>query len=520
MARNEPISLSKAFLELGDKLLVQAREPNILAYEPTFKQGFFHKADNYLRLYIGGNRSGKSYATVVEDIWWATGTHPFIDTPPPPIRGRVVAVDLLQGVGQIIVPLFKRLCPPAMLKGGSWEKAYSTYERTLTFANGSTIEFMSYEMKTEKFAGTSRHFVHFDEEPPKNVYDECMARIIDTEGSAWISMTPVEGMTWLYDSIYEPVRTSPEKKVLHSDEENGSVYSCPTLDTAVIEVSSYENTHLSEKALTRYFSTQDEADREARSRGQFLQKSGKVFKTFSENTHVIPPVDNPRATFKGWAIYTSVDHGWNNPTAWLWHAVSPKGLVITFAEHYKSEMTIMEHSTVVLGKEAVWRIDPDYRTGDPAIKQTSGITGTSVLQEYAKHGVYISVDSVPREIEIGLEKMQQYFRLNEQGKPGWFITEDCPNFIREIKGLHYKKFVSKKAEYDNNKKEEVQKKDDHTYDSARYFATALPDLTPDVPVPTVQELPRHLDYDEALWLAVRNEEHYRNETTWQVVEEY
>jgi hypothetical protein len=28
--------------------------------------------------------------------------------------------------------------------------------------------------------------------------------------------------------------------------------------------------------------------------------------------------------------------GWNNPTAWLWHAVGPNGDIVTFAEHYQA----------------------------------------------------------------------------------------------------------------------------------------------------------------------------------------
>ena len=27
---------------------------------------------------------------------------------------------------------------------------------------------------------------------------------------------------------------------------------------------------------------------------------------------------------------------WNNPTAWLWHAVAPDGRIYTFGEHYRS----------------------------------------------------------------------------------------------------------------------------------------------------------------------------------------
>lgn len=513
--------LAELLLDLSEKVARQSREPNILAYSPHEKQKAFHESESHIRLYIGGNRSGKTYGSVVEDIWWATGTHPFRETPPPPLRGRVVGVDFPRGIDQIILPLFKRLTTASQLRGGSWDKAYDNYKRILTFANGSTIEFMSYEMKTEKFAGTSRHFVHFDEEPPKHIYDECMARLIDTEGDAWISMTPVEGITWLYDKIYKPVKDAEDRELLLGSPVLGEVTTSLGLETTIIEVSTDENPHLTELGKKRFFSTLDEKDREARSRGSFLQKSGRVFPKFNRVTHVISKIENPKVYFKNCLIYTSVDHGWNNPTAWLWHAVRPDGTVITFGEHFRSHMTIGEHCQIVEQKEALWNIVPDHRTGDPAMKQTSGITGTSVAMEYAERGIYLELDSVPRDVATGLARMQQYFVVDISGSPHWFITEDCVNFIRELEGLHFKKFVSKKAEYDNNVHEEIQKKDDHTFDSARYFATFLPELAPDEGELSSILRPKAgaMEYDQALWLAHVNSQQVDG-TTWKVLEEY
>lgn len=509
-------------LDLSEKVARQAREPNIFGYKPHLKQKMFHQMDIYRRLYIGGNRSGKTYGSVAEDIWWATGTHPYINTPKPPIRGRVVAVDLLLGVQGIILPLFKQLCPPSKLKGGSWEKGYDNYTRILTFSNESTIEFMSYEMKVEKFAGTSRHFIHFDEEPPRAIFDECMARLVDTEGYAWISMTPVKGMTWLYDSIYKPTLEAENREILYSLPDHGEVYFNLENETGVIEVSTDENPYLSEKGKSRYFDNLDPASVEARKKGIFVQRSGMVFRNFDNKTHVIPDIPDPSTAFRDCLFYSSVDHGWNNPTAWLWHAVKPDGTVITFGEHYASHMTISEHAQIVHEKERAWGIKEIHRTGDPAMKQTSAITGTSISQEYADHGLYLELDSVPRDVATGLARMQQYMAIRSDGKPSWLITEACRNFISEMKSLHFKKYVSDKAENDNNPHEEIQKKDDHTFDSARYFATFLPDLAPDSgPKDKTPSPPSGgLDYDKALWKAFLDGQKSEEETQWTVLETY
>lgn len=515
----QPTSIAQLFTDAAKTLERSIKEPNIAMYKPHSKQVIFHSSPDYGRIYIGGNRTGKSYSAVVEDIWWATGTHPYRETPPPPVRGRVVAVDYVKGVAQIILPLFKRLVLPSMLVNGSWEDSYSSGERVLTFANGSTIEFMSYEQETEKFAGTSRHFIHYDEEPPKNVYDECQMRILDTDGEFWISMTPVEGMTWLYETLYEKIAEGSDTEILIP--ENAPVRQVtrsPSLEMTCIEVDMDENPYLSERGKRRALnSATDEESYQARKSGKFVQMQGLIFPEFDPEVHVIEPF----IPDKRWDWYMSIDHGWNNPTAILWHAVSPDGTIYTFSEHYKSQMTIEQHATTIHMREAAWGKSPEIRTGDPAMKQTSGITATSIVTEYADRGIYLSLETVPRDVSIGLAKMHQYLRINPgTGKPKWYITADCVNFIREIKKLRYKTFASKKMEYNNNKQEQIHKKDDHACDSARYFSTFLPDLSmseyedPQFPV----ELPKtNIDYVGAL-LKAHETGTIGHDTQWDITE--
>jgi hypothetical protein len=74
----------------------------------------------------------------------------------------VVAVDFLNGVDKIILPLWKQWLPKKYLINGSWEDSYSRERHVLTLNNGSFDEFMSQDQDLDKFAGSSRHFVHFD----------------------------------------------------------------------------------------------------------------------------------------------------------------------------------------------------------------------------------------------------------------------------------------------------------------------------------------------------------------------
>lgn len=520
---------------LTKNLEQQAKKPNIFGYVPHAKQKFFHSlvAEGNPGggcLYIGGNRSGKSYGAVAEDLIWML--HLRDDIPDEPIRGRVVAVDIDRGIKQLILPIFKILVPANRLLGGNWDKAYQKKENVLNFADGGFIEFMSYEQSTEKFAGTSRHFIHFDEEPPKHIWDECLARLVDTGGKWWISMTPVEGITWVFYDIYEPTIESDDKVMLEEGNDIvGPVFKSVEQEISIIEVGMNENPHLSEAARNTYLKRlKDPDDRQAREKGRFMQRAGKVFGMFHEDTHVVENgLINPRQLqADGWQIYSSVDHGWNAPTAWLWHAVSEAGYVVTFGEHYESFMTIDQHAEKVHALEKAWGLDADeiIRTGDPAMKQHQGVTGTSILYEYSRYGIYVSVESVPRDASIGMNVMQGYFRPQGQNhQPKWQISDACPAFIKELKNLKFKTFTSKKIREDSNPQEQVHKKNDHAYDSAKYFATMLPELAPDSSGPVVngdsiKGIERQQYDPQHLKKVADDAEYHSSSTNWTTLESY
>ena len=136
-------------------------------------------------------------------------------------------------------------------------------------------------------------------------------------------------------------------------------------------------------------------------------------------------------------------------------------------------MTIKEHSEVVDSLEVGWGLDRSeiMRTGDPAMSQHSAVSGTSILQEYAKHGLYIYTDSVPKDPKIGIDRMQAYFRPRSNGKPMWMISDNCSNFSGELRKLRWASFTSQKVRDLNNPQERIHKLNDHAFDSAKYFAT-------------------------------------------------
>lgn len=456
----KPQNLNGLLGDLAGGLSKIALNPDANTYQPHAKQVAFHKSQSQGRLYIGGNRSGKTVGGVIECIWWLTHRHPYRATPKGPVRGRLVCVDFPNGWEKIVKPVLTQWIPSSALINGSWDDSFDKRYRTLHLANGSFLEIMSYDQEVEAFAGASLHFIHFDEEPPKEIWDECRMRLMDTGGSWWISMTPVEGMEWIEDDLYEPF-------VKHGLAEGNSY------GVDVIEVNTEENTYLSKVQIDSTFSGMDEEDVKTRKQGKFSKPGGLIYKNFNpslEGGHVIPSLAKSNIP-RNWRIIASMDHGFNNPTSWHWHAISPNGTVITFGEHYRDHWTVKEHAQAIKQFEKDRFFSPEFRIGDPAIKQKSGINGNSIQMEYRLNGIAIAAGN--NDVKVGIDRTYSYL---EQAK--WFISEDCPRLIWELKRYRWKTRTSKKLQSRMGPMDEPHKKDDHAVDDVRYFFTSLPELTP------------------------------------------
>lgn len=178
-------------------------------YQPHEKQQIFHALGALCpeRLLMGGNRTGKTYGGCGEGAYHLTGYYP------DDWEGRVfdhpvrmwAASDSLERTRDILQSGYLGndsegiigTIPPHLIikityrKGDAAEKVYVQHK------NGgiSVLQFKSYDQKRKKFQGTSQHVIHLDEEPPLDVYTECLLRILDCSGIVYTTMTPLSGMT-------------------------------------------------------------------------------------------------------------------------------------------------------------------------------------------------------------------------------------------------------------------------------------------------------------------------------------
>lgn len=365
------------------------------------------------------------------------------------MRLRVVTVDITQGLEKIVLPEIKKWIPPSELIQGSWEKSWSKELRTLTLANGSFIEFLTYEQDIEKFAGTSRHGIWFDEEPPEAIYVECLLRLLDVGGHWWITMTPLDGMTWTFDRIFEA--------------------NDPNIDIFVVSMD--DNPHLPDESKKIILAGLDKDEKKMRKEGIYVSLGGVIYKNFDFDKHVLEPCLPPTH----WLHVTGMDHGTTNPTAWLWGAIDDSGRLLIYDEYYERGLVVYEYAQAVreidnrhISMEGVY---PEYRVGDPSIVAKNPITGTSIQLEYMKWGL----DIIPgvNDVTAGIDMVGRMMVQNKL-----FVTKNCRNLLWELKRYRWKVWEHKKTRDQKDPPQEPQKKNDHACDALRYIVASHPELDP------------------------------------------
>ncbi len=459
--KEEPISIDEMVKFLSEGVKNSQWTNNIHTYnahpdnyndKTNEKQVEFHQSQARGRMFLGGNRSGKTVAGAVESIWWLTRKHPYYRVPEWKIEGRCGSVDFINGVDKITLPEVKKWLPPSELIKGSWEESFSNQYRTLTLANGNTLEFLSYDQDLDKWAGTARDFIWFDEEPPETIFTEGLIRLTSKDGRYWLTMTPVEGATWTLTELYE-------KSQNRGDAEK---------DIYVVEVEVEDNKSLNMDVVRSIFGELSEEEQQIRRRGKYVHDSSLIFTNFDRETNIISKLPfNPRQY--PYRIVASVDIGLYAPTAWLWHALTPDGKIYTFHEMSKAEWTIPQFAQYVKRWEYENGITPIYRVGDPAAKQRSRQTGLSDQLAYAQQGVNFKLGT--NEVNASLDRMNDYLRTGH-----WIITENCVTLIKQMRKYRWEPWANKKMKAKNNPKDKPMKKDDHSIDSTRYLFSTIPDL--------------------------------------------
>ena len=415
------------------------------------KQIAFHKCAKKNRWVFGGNRSGKTECGAVECVYMARGVHPYRKNKDG-VFGWVVSLSQ-QVQRDVAQKKILHYLDPAwieevtMLSGkkGSPSGAIDQILVRNVFGGTSVIGFKSCDQGREKFQGASLDFVWFDEEPPEDVYAECRMRVLDRGGDIFGTMTPLKGLTFVFDEIYMNARGDPE--VWYEFMEWA------------------DNPFLDRRAAEKMAAGMGEKELESRRYGRFCVNEGLVYPEFDERVHVIPPFPVPRE----WQDTVSIDPGLNNPLSAHWYCVDYDGNVYVVAEHYEAKRDIGYHAERILAvsDRIGWHRDFGGRVSaliDSAANQRTLASSKSVSELFFERGISVNA-RVNKDLFAGIARVKSYLK-GENGVPKLYIFEGCVNLIRELKGYFW-------GEGDVPKK-----RDDHALDELRYYLMSRPHADP------------------------------------------
>lgn len=413
------------------------------------KQLLFHQSEKKNRWVFGGNRSGKTECGAVEVLYFARGCHPFRK-----IKGATSGwvVSLSTQVQRDVAQnkILHYLNPDwiediVMLSGRKDNYANGIVDYILiknVFGTLSKIGFKSCDQGREKFQGTSLDYVWFDEEPPYDIYSECRMRVLDKDGDIFATMTPLKGMTFVYDEIYL------------------NKYNDPNIWYEFMQWD--DNPFISESAKNAMKQSLSEQELKSRQFGEFLDVGGRVYPEFDENVNVIEPFQIPYE----WQDKLSIDPGLKNPLSCHWYAVDYDGNVYVVAEHYESGRDIGYHSEVIhrISDEMHWHRNSNGMIEaliDSAANQTTLASIRSVADLFYDYNILVNTN-VNKDVFSGIQRVKSYLK-NSLGESKLFIFNTCKNMIREMKAYRW-------GNGDN-----PVKVDDHSMDELRYYIMSRPE---------------------------------------------
>jgi phage terminase large subunit-like protein len=425
-------------------------------YARNIHQHEFMRAEAYINAMFGGNRSGKTSATIIKMI---VNLVPLAWVPPhlmqyrmylndDPFYARCCVPSLQEHAIGVMLPLLRKWVPEACLRGKSWDRAWSNKYMVLHFENGSFLEFRSYDQDLSAHQGSSRHLIAFDEQPTKPIYEESLLRLAEYTGArCMFALTPL-GLSWIYKDIYKR-RNEPGANILihHS-----SIHENDTL--------SKENIKLALAGVT------NAAQREAREYGRFVSMAGRIYDNFSSadapDGQVVDPI---RPSQLQGDIYIGIDPGIRSPACVFAQANNLKEQLTVFDEvcpYSESTMNIQKFAEMILARVKEWGIKDPIYVIDPAAKIRDQRVGEDLLTEYARHGI----SAVPgnNAMELGIERVYNLIENNQLA-----VTRNCTQVQDEFEVWSWDE-----RKEDAMGRARPQDGNDHTLDCIKYISLMLP----------------------------------------------
>ena len=141
------------------------------------------------RVLRGGNGTSKSTTHAAEFIWRATGTHPYRECKPPPVRMAAFGYSH-SSLEALMTRIWVFSGGTGLAKGGfDPGRGITGKPPRLVWANGSVLLFLTYSQNSQAYAGKDLDYQGLDEPCPEGKWGEIEGRTRES-GEVGLTLTP------------------------------------------------------------------------------------------------------------------------------------------------------------------------------------------------------------------------------------------------------------------------------------------------------------------------------------------
>lgn len=392
------------------------------------------------------------------------GIHPLQEQglrPKPPLHWRVVC-ESVKIATDVLMPDFLRWIPKRHVQKVDWRNLI------IYFTNGSKIDFFSSEQEVEKFGSTKLHGIYFDEEPREDIYNMCLPALIDYAGIVLMAMTPVHGMSWIYDRIW-----------MASKDDDSDIFS--------VKASVWENPYIPDSQKETILKDLQDDERKIAEFGDWVEFAGLIWTEFDRKVHCIPRfeldfekvIDGKKVVVKP-TRYMAVDP-MGRAIACLWVAVYPNGRTIVYDELWIENASYEEIIKEIVKHDGgpIKRRWIDWNAWSPGAG--GGTTLASELfkaSKRLKHKIgFAPAQKGPGSVRKGNIIVSEYLKKRDvNGNPLLLFFNDLKMTKYQIS--HYVYGGSRKTEEKHDPSSKPKDKDKHFPDCLRYILSTRPKYIP------------------------------------------
>lgn len=427
---------------------------------------FFEAGSEYPeRLFMAGNRVGKSLAGAYEVACHATGIYPEWWTGrrfDSPVRIWAAGKDaravrdtaqkeLLGPIGEWGTGMLPAHTLGKFFALQGTPQAIDILKVRHKSGGWSEIGFKNYQQDIGSFMGTSREVIWLDEECPLEIYNECNIRTATVNGMMLVTFTPLDGLTPMVvnfckraDFLVGAKPVVAVDQTSEEGEEEGEYLVGRATPKAVIQAGWDDAPWLSQEMKARLLEDTPIHLREARSKGLPAMGSGNVYPVPVEEILV-----EPFAIPESWPRLFALDVGWNR-TAAVWGALdTATDTIYIYDEHYMGREMPPVHAYAIKS-----RGDWIHGVIDPASRGRSQIDGQAIRNNYKELGLILF--DAKNEVEAGIQN--SYQRLVSKRLK---VFKTCINWQKEY--LLYRR----------DKHGKIVKENDHLMDAMRYVVNNI-----------------------------------------------